>query len=238
MGPELNRPNVLTDYAEKLIQIRARQLARRSDFRWTDDEDLAQEMRRQLLRRAHLFDARRGSINTFVVRVIDSWIASLLRERRRQKRARARDAVSLERSRVLSDGVNTTLRETLSANRVAGRHADGPPDELARKQLVAGVASVVGALPPLLRDICTRLPERSLAGIKRELRLSRRQFDKAMAQIRGIFADARLGNPADTLSPDGVRKEQRPRGLDCTGAANDPGRVPLRARTVGADRPG
>lgn len=216
MGPESNRPNVLTDYAEKLIPIKARQLARRSDFRWTDDEDLAQEMRRQLLRRAHLFDAKRGSINTFVARVIDSWIASLLRDRRRQKRAAGRDSVSLEGSRVVSDGVNASLRETLSADRVAGRHADGPPDELERKQLVAGVARVVGALPPLLRDICTRLSEQSQADIKRDLCLSRRQFDNAMGQIRQLFADARLGKPADTFSPDGVGKEQRPRGLDCT----------------------
>ncbi|MCG3127357.1 MAG: hypothetical protein CHACPFDD_02216 [Phycisphaerae bacterium] len=216
MAANSNRPNVLTDYAEKLIQIKARQLARRSDFRSSDDEDLAQEMRRHLLRRAHLFDAKRGSLNTFVARVVDSWIASLLRGRRRQKRAAARDAVSLEGARVVTGGVNTTLREALSAERVRGRSDESPDDEITRQELIAAVARVVSALPPLLRDICARLPDQSDAAIKRELRLSRRQFDSAMARIRQTFADARLGNPADTSAQDGVRNEQRPRGLDPT----------------------
>lgn len=216
MAANSNRPNVLTDYAEKLIQIKARQLARRRDFRWSDDEDLAQEMRRHLLRRAHLFDANRGSINTFVARVIDSWIASLLREQRRLKRAAGRDAVSLEESRVVNGGVNTTLRDALSAERVRGRVDDTPDDEIGRKELIAAVARVVSALPPLLRDICTRLPDQSDAAIKRELGLSRRQFDSAMARIRQTFADARLNNPADTSAQDGVRNERRPRDLDHT----------------------
>lgn len=216
MAANSNRPNVLTDYAEKLIQIKARQLARRSDFRWSDDEDLAQDMRRHLLRRAHLFDAKRGSINTFVARVIDSWIASLLRERGRQKRAAARDGVSLEGSRAVSDGVTTTLRDALSAERVPGRTADTPDDAVIRQELIAAVARVVSVFPPLLREICSRLPDQSDAAIKRELGLSRRQFDSAMARIRQIFADARLNKPADTSAQDGVRNERRPRGLDRT----------------------
>lgn len=216
MAANSNRPNVLTDYSEKLIQFKARQLARRSDFRSSDDEDLSQEMRRHLLRRAHLFDAKRGSLNTFVARVIDSWIASLLRERRRQKRAAARDAVSLEGSRVVTGGVNTTLREALSAERVPGRSDESPEDEFARQEVIAAVARVVSALPPLLRDICTRLPDQSDAAIKRELGLSRRQFDSAMARIRQTFADTRLGSSADTSAPDGVRNERKPRGFDRT----------------------
>jgi hypothetical protein len=211
-----NRPNVLTNYTEKLIQIKARQLARRSDFRGSDDEDLAQEMRRHLLRRAHLFDAARGSINTFVARVIDSWIASLLRERGRQKRAPARDAVSLEGSRVVTGGVNTTLRDALSSENVPGRSDAQPDDEINRQELIAAVARVVSALPPLLRDICARLPDQSDAAIKRELGLSRRQFESAKARIRQTFADARQGNPADTSAQDGVRNKRRPRGLDRT----------------------
>lgn len=214
MAANSNRPNVLTDYTEKLIQIKARQLARRSDFRGSDDEDLAQEMRRHLLRRAHLFDAARGSINTFVARVIDLWIASLLRERRRLKRAAGRDAVSLEGSPVVSDGASSTLRDALSAERVPGRSAETPSEQLGREELIAAVARVVSALPPLLREICSRLPDQSDAAIKRDLGLSRRQFDGAMARIRQTFADARLGNPADTSAQDGVRNEQRPRGLD------------------------
>lgn len=172
----------------------------------SDEDDFAQETRRHLLSRFHLFDPKRSCYSTFVARVIDSWIASLLRERRRQKRAPARDAVSLEGSRVFTGGVNTTLRDALSAERVPGRSDDSPEDGVARQELIAAVARIVSALPPLFRDICTRLPGQSHANIKRELGLSRRQFDGAMARIRQIFTDARLGHSADTSAQDGVSR--------------------------------
>ncbi|MBU0616551.1 MAG: hypothetical protein KKI02_02420 [Planctomycetes bacterium] len=213
MGSAPARSTVFTPYAEEVIKHKARQIARRTDQCRSDEDDFAQEMRRHLLSRFHHFDSKRSCYSTFVARVIDSWIASLLRERRRHKRAAARESLSLEGSPVVSDGAKTTLREALSANRLAGCHADGPVDELVRKELIAAVARVVGSLPPLLRDICARLPEQSQVDIKRELGLSRRQFDSAMARIRKIFADARLGQSADTSAQDGVRNQQGSNGL-------------------------
>ncbi len=216
MGRAPARSAVFTPYAEEVIKHKARQLARRTDMCRSDEDDFAQEMRRHLLSRFHLFDRKRSCYSTFVARVIDSCFASLLRERRRQKRAPARDAVSLEGSRVVTGGVNTTLREALSAECVRGRDDESPDDEITRQEVIAAVARVISALPPLLRDICTRLPDQSDAAIKRELGLSRRQFDGAMARIRQTFADARLGISADTSAQNGVRNERRPRGLDPT----------------------
>lgn len=213
MGRAPTRDAVLSAYAQSVIEHKARQLARRADFSRSDEDDLIQEMRRHLLGRAHHFDPDRSSHNTFVARVIDSWIASLLRERRRLKRAAALDAQSLESTGVTDDGETTSLRDVLRAEQVIGRFAVGPEEEAARRELIAAVARVVASLPPLLRDISARLPEQSQAEIKRELGLSRRQFDSAMARIRQIFTDARLGHSADTSAQDGVRNQQGRSGL-------------------------
>lgn len=189
MASHSQRLTVLNDYAEQLIQIKARQLARRSDFRWSERDDLAQEMRQQLLRRAPLFDPQRASLNTFVACVIDSWIASLLRDRRRPGRAAIRCACSLEGSQLTGDGDHAPRRDALGAD-----PGPSPDDEAARRELIALVAQVVDDLPDALQAICRRLPDQCPAQIKRELGLSRREFDAALGSIRRAFADARLGD--------------------------------------------
>ncbi|MDX2198002.1 MAG: sigma factor [Phycisphaerae bacterium] len=214
MGDESTRPNLLTEYTEGIIQMKARQLARRCDFQRSDGEDLAQEMRSHLLRRAPRYDPARGSINTFVAHVLNSWIASLLRSRRRLKRAAGRKTVSLDAPRGSGEGADTALRDALSTENIPGRSDALPDDVISRKELMTAVARVVDALPPLLREICQRLPDQPAAAIQRELGLSRRKFDTAMTHIRQTFAAARLGISADTSAQNGVRNKRSPRGPD------------------------
>jgi len=194
MGSPPARDAVLTAYAEFVIKHKACQLARRADFSRSDEEDLAQDMRLHLLRRAHRFDPTRSSYTTFVARVIDSWIATMLRDRRRRKRAAGLEAQSLEGTRVVDDGASASLRDVLHSEQVLGRTAIGPDDEAARRELIAVVARIVGSMPPPLPDICMRLSHQSHAAIRRELGLSRRQFDGAMARIRKSFGDTGLAD--------------------------------------------
>lgn len=190
--PNSHRPNALNDYAQKLIKIKVGQLARRRDFRGTDSDDLAQDMRLHLLRRAHHFDPARSSYSTYVARVIDAWIATMLRDRRRRKRAAGLDAQSLEATSVTQDGAPGSLRDVLHQEQVVGRIAIGPDDEATRRELIAAVTRIVESLPTPLPDICARLPDQSHAAIRDELGLSRRQFDNAMALLRKTFEDAGL----------------------------------------------
>ena len=194
MGSAPAHDAVLTAYAQSVINHKACQLARRTDFSRSDEDDLAQDMRLHLLRRAHRFDPARSSYNTFVARVIDSWIATMLRDRWRRKRAAGLEAQSLEATSATQDGAPASLRDVLHPDQVVGRTAIGPGDEAARRELIAVVARIVGAMPPPLPDICARLPDQSHAAIRGELGLSRRQFDNAMARIRKTFEDAGLAD--------------------------------------------
>ncbi len=183
---------VLTAYAESVIKNKARQLARRSDFSRSDEKDLAQDMRLHLLRRRHRFDPARSSYSTFVARVIDAWIATMLRDRRRRKRGAGLVAQSLEATSATQGQAPASLRDVLHPEQVVGRTAIGPDDEAARRELIAAVGRIIGSLPPPLPNICARLPDQSHAAIRDELGLSRRQFDSAMALLRETFEDAGL----------------------------------------------
>ena len=75
------------DYARTLIRVKAKQLVRRPGFSRSDQEDVEQDLFLHLLRQVQHFDPTRGSLNTFVARVVNSAAAMLVRERGRNKRS-------------------------------------------------------------------------------------------------------------------------------------------------------
>ncbi len=153
MGRAPARTVVFTPYAEEIIKHKARQLARRTDLCRSDEHDFAQEMRRYLLSRFHHFDPQRSCYSTFVARVINSWIASLLREQRRQKRAAGRKTVSLDAPRGSGEGADTAMRDALSTENIPGRSDALPDDVISRQELMTAVARVVDALAMLQEEV-------------------------------------------------------------------------------------
>ena len=92
-------------FTVKVIQIKARLLSRRGDFSLSDFNDLCQDMRVYLLRKAHLFDPKRGNLEAFVNNALDTWVAMELRYRNRHKRYESYRAVSLNSTIVKYEGV-------------------------------------------------------------------------------------------------------------------------------------
>ncbi|MDW8266077.1 MAG: hypothetical protein RMJ52_12190, partial [Gemmataceae bacterium] len=63
---------ILTDYAKKLIRIKARQLSHRRDFHDIACTDLEQELWLVLVKAARLFDPAKASLDTFIDRVVNT----------------------------------------------------------------------------------------------------------------------------------------------------------------------
>ena len=59
-------------------------------------------------------------------------------------------------------------------------------------ELVEGVASAIGGLPPELQQVCRSLSERNRSETERELGMSRRSMKSAMDRIRQHFTRAGL----------------------------------------------
>ena len=188
-------PEILNDYAKRLIRIKARQLIGRAGLRACDREDIEQELTLRLLEQAQRFDPARGSLHTFVARVLDSAAAMLLRHRRRLKRAAGYRAASLEAAGDRGDTEPHCLRDVLSEADLR-RHTGTPPsDALDGLERTEALDHVLRRMPPRLRDVCRRLAASNASAVARQMGISRRQLRKLVAEVRRYFEDAGLGNP-------------------------------------------
>lgn len=175
----------LNGYASGLIKFKARQLSRRCGFTRTDRGDLEQELWTDLLDRLPRYDPAKASLNTFIARVVDRKVASILRYHLAAMRSPARNEASLNEPVMECDG------------RVVERHqttpeAAGPYQRI--QDLRRDLAEVRTNLPTdVLREIMDAV---GLGGtvnsIAVELGMSRRAVERHVGDLRRIFEDAGL----------------------------------------------
>jgi len=189
------REGIVCEYAKTVIRVKARQLCRRPSFSRSDSGDVEQDLYLHLLNQIQQFDPARGSLNTFIARVIDSAVAMLVRERRRGKRTPAAGVVaqSLEVMVDQADGPPAPLGATLSQADVERRTGGDATSEIDLFELADDVAHLIDALPPELQAVCRARMERNRSETERDLGLSRRNYDAAMAVIRQHFAQGGFG---------------------------------------------
>jgi len=192
MRKEFSRNNVVTEYARTLIRIKAKQLVRRPDFCRSDQDDVEQDLVLHLLSQAQHFDPARGSLNTFVARVVDSAVAMLVRERGRIKRRPAGEVEvqSLEDLLDQPDGPPAPLWMLVSIADLGRRTGTASRPDAEAYELVEAVEVAIASLPQELRDICISRMERNRTETERELGLSRRNYDAAIETIRRHFSQA------------------------------------------------
>ena len=171
-------------FAVTFIRIKARQLCRRCDFSRSDYDDLRQEMRLYLLEKAHLFDPKRGNIESFITKTLKTWVAMRLRYQDREKRRDVHKTASLERTPVECDGEIKTLGAALleeDGQRIAQTQ---PLSSLARLELRDALATVIKKLSPEDRAVLAHVAQHGARSAIRSLGVSRRRVDKVMARVR------------------------------------------------------
>ncbi len=189
-----SRQNIVSDpFTVTLIRIKARQLCRRSDFSWSDCDDLQQGMRVYLLEKAHLFDPARGTLEAFVTNALRTWVAMQLRYRNREKRRNSYKALSLERTRVECDGDITSLGVILVEKDGRRLSQYYTLSEIECFELREAVDHAMDKLDPKDREILTHVADNGVASASRAFGVSRRQIDNAVARARIHFEKAGLG---------------------------------------------
>lgn len=186
--------NILDNkYANTLIRIKARQLCRRTDFSRSDYDDLQQDMRLYLLQKAHLFDSDRGNIESFITRILKTWVAMRLRYQDRQKRRDSHKVASLERTTVECDGVITTLGSALLEEDGQRLTETDTPSPLERLEQRDALMTVIEKLGPEDRQVWMHVAEHGARSAVRSLGVSRRHIEKVMDRVRQHCEDAGLG---------------------------------------------
>lgn len=175
----------INQYAAQLIGYKARQLCRRPGFTPSDRADIEQELRADLLERLPQYDPSKARLNTFVSRIIEHKVISIVRFRFAEKRSPVREECSL----------NDEVRD--GDGRLVDRH-----------QTTTEAASVCLRLQDLTRDVSdlretleSDLHRRVMDALGRggtvnsvanELGISRRSAQRCMDDLREVFEDAGL----------------------------------------------
>lgn len=187
-----NRYEGLDGYAVKLIRHKARQLIGRAGLVDADRDDLEQDMAIDLLRRLPRFDPTRAKRETFIARVVEHRVATIIEGQKAGLRDYRRVAGSLDERHEGADGSigdsapvldqDTYRRETLAAaNRDEDLHA-----------LRQDLEKAIGDLPPDLRDLCARLLTSSVSEVSRETGVPRGTVYESIQKLRTRFERAGL----------------------------------------------
>jgi len=191
---------VTSEYVQKLIRIKAKQLRRRPEFRGAEMEDIRQELALHILQKADLFDPARGAVTTFSARVVDTAIAMMCRDRKRLKRGVGVPVQSLEDTACVGeDGEDVTFAETVQETDLSRRSGSYLPDESARRLLAADISEALGHLAQHCQEIARLMMAGAReAAIAAELGVSRRQVRNAIAAIRACLEVAGLRSGQDS----------------------------------------
>ena len=181
----------LGDYAEKLIKHKARRLVGKAGLTISDVPDLEQDMKLDLWRRLSKFDPAKAQRNTFIARVVEHCVATILEARKAQMRDYRRQC-SLNDPLENPDGKPAERGDTMDQN--TDRRRTGFPALSAedRVDLAIDIAAAVSNLPLELRDLCQRLMTETPTEVSRETDTAPGTLYDARRKLRHRFEKARL----------------------------------------------
>jgi len=179
--------------AEKgFIRKKARQLVGKSGFTRWDIDDICQELTLRLFRAMLSFDPNQGHWAVFVTTVVERSAASLLRDKRAEKRDHRR-VRSL--NVVIADDEHegpVELGDTVGRRELDARLGQASRDEHDLAQLALDIAGAIAGLSPEMRELAERLKTDSVSQIARDLGVPRTTLNDRVRELRRQFEDAGL----------------------------------------------
>ena len=187
-----NRYEGIDDYAVQIIKHKARQLVGRVGFTESDRDDLEQDMMLDLLRRLPKYNPARAQRNTFIARVVEHRVATIIEARKAGIRDYRLCNCSLNDHLEDEEGSSVERVETTDQEDYLLRTSklSRPAAEL--HDLSLDVHKVMEQLPPKLRELCRCLMTDTVTRISRETGIPRGTIYEFIRKLRVIFEDAGL----------------------------------------------
>jgi len=179
-------------YAVNLIKNKARKLIGHAGFAPADLEDLEQDLMLDLHRRLPQFDPERASHNTFVARVVEHRVITLIDEQKAQSRDYRLNGGSLNETVSTAECDAPERLEMLDEEDYLRRTGawTGPVDE--RRDLAFDLGRILTNLTPEQRDLCTRLMTDDVTEIAADQGVSRFRIHRDIRKLRAVFEAAEL----------------------------------------------
>ena len=189
-----NSDDGIDPYAAGLIRFKARQLVGKAGFSAWDREDIEQELILDLLRRLPKYNPKRAQLNTFIARVVEHRLASLIEAQKAGIRDYRRCRCSLNECFEDADGRSVERVDTFDQEDYLLRTGaqSRPSEELSA--LAIDVAAVLEGLPHELRNLCRRLQAETVTEISRDTGVPRGTIYESIKKLLEIFKDAGLRN--------------------------------------------
>ncbi|MCL2640332.1 MAG: hypothetical protein FWD53_05760 [Phycisphaerales bacterium] len=189
-------PQEVIDYATERALFKAKQAVRRVPS-LGEVKDVQQDLQLDVLQRLPNFDGERAGIETFISRVIDNKVASLIDEFRRAWRSGEGKVSSLD-DWVLDedeeeDATWTRRDAAIDAGRL--RAHLGVEERRSAQEMVdlkSDVAAVMATLTPELRELCVLMQTQTPQEIVRQTGKAWAVLYKQIAEIREAFQEAQL----------------------------------------------
>jgi RNA polymerase sigma-70 factor, ECF subfamily len=186
-----NRYDGINAYAVTKIRFQSRQLACTRAFRFTDVEDLEQELMLDLLCRLPAFDPSRSGRNTFIARIVENHAATLIKAALAEKRGAAVEHESLHTIVHEDTGDPIELGDTLPTEN--GLWDAGGRGWVEVIDLRYDLIRAIGGLPPHLVSLCGRLATGTVTEVASATGMSRPSIYDGVAKVRAALAKVGLG---------------------------------------------
>lgn len=208
------------EFIEGRIHYWIGRLARPLRLSAEDCEDLAQDLRLDLIRRLPAYDASRASRRTFISRVVANHACTLAVARRAAKRDSRRVAYSLDAPADADDPASETHGGLLTEDDLDPQFRVGRAVREARADLKISLSLAGVRMPAPLRRVCDLLGEGySVTEIACQLEVHRCTVHERKTELRRWLRAAGFDsspNPPDTPNPTPVhrryRQKSRPAG--------------------------
>lgn len=177
-------------YAMKRTHFKARQVIGKNGFTEDDFDDLRQDLLADLLKRLPKFNADRAGVKTFICRLIDNRIASLIKRRQSACRDYRRNECSLDDW--VHDESGTWVRRgtTITEDQALGHAGRAVHSRQEQVELAIDTSYLLDGLPEDLRDLCLRLQVRTVLEISRETGIPRDRIYERIKALRRTFRSA------------------------------------------------
>ena len=188
--PAASHPSQISpdESVQKLIKYKAQRMIGKAGLTQSDIDDITQELWLDIIRRLPRFRPDRAQRNTYVSRLIDHQLATILRHRRTAMR-------DCRRCSSLNEPVKfgqTTERADLIDQNVHARRTGSNCQTDEDTDLASDIRAIMAKMPPQMQELCQRLITDSQSAIARDIGVPRTTLQEKIEKIRRRFENGGL----------------------------------------------
>ena len=181
----------LDRFTHGIVRRKVKQLIGRAGFTQQDREDLEQELLLRVLQSLPSFDPKQAHRNKFVTAVVERHVATILRNKRAEKRND--QLVASINVTVEVEGLGAVeLAQTVSEDELAARLGRKRRSAEDLANLALDIATVIAAMPKDWQELAERRKTQSMQEIADDLGVPRTTLNETMQLITARFKRAGL----------------------------------------------